>query len=275
MSFWNTLESLERSERSDRRSGEHGRPLEAELESVERYELFVGEELTEPTLEQENAAVARFTTFAGPPEHRGGTANLPRDLVDWFRDATGFRGWLALLDAPGGGRSGSRSGPRRRPSPTRSRAAQARTRSQPAWRRPLRVSSAARSSCSTSSAAEDRLSASRRLSAAAWVSPCKGRRSRGPPSRRRAVEACASRGSSRRAPRDYRKALVDLRRLVRAAAHEDDSLLAQARLHGRPVDHARLHLLLDPDLAAVDHLLAAEAAGGERLITRPAPCTVE
>jgi hypothetical protein len=24
------------------------------------------------------------------------------DLVQWFRDATGFRGWLALLDVPGG-----------------------------------------------------------------------------------------------------------------------------------------------------------------------------
>ena len=76
---------------------------EAELESVERHELFIGEELTEPTLEQETPAVARFTTFAGPPESIvEGLRTFREDLVDWFRDATGFRGWLALLDAPGG-----------------------------------------------------------------------------------------------------------------------------------------------------------------------------
>ena len=49
-----------------------------------------------------------------------------------------------------------------------------------------------------------------------------------------------------------RQALVHLRRLVRAAADEHDALLAQARLHRRPVDHAGLQLLLDPDLLEPD-----------------------
>src|SRR6266542_4670053 len=44
-----------------------------------------------------------------------------------------------------------------------------------------------------------------------------------------------------------RQALVDLRRLVRPAADQDDALGAQASLHSRPVDHAGLDLLLDPD----------------------------
>jgi hypothetical protein len=104
MSFWDTLESLERSERSRREVRESMvATAGAELESVERYELFIGEELTEPTLDQETPSVARFTTFAGPPESIvEGLRTFREDLVDWFRDATGFRGWLALLDAPGG-----------------------------------------------------------------------------------------------------------------------------------------------------------------------------
>src|SRR5215213_5122569 len=47
---------------------------------------------------------------------------------------------------------------------------------------------------------------------------------------------------------DVGQALVHLRRLVRSAAHEHDALLAQPLLDGRPVDTARLDLLLDPDL---------------------------
>ena len=104
MSLWDTLDSLERSERSRREVRESMvAAAGAELESVERYELFIGEELTEPILEQETPAVARFTTFAGPPGSIvEGLRTFREDLVDWFRDATGFRGWLALLDAPGG-----------------------------------------------------------------------------------------------------------------------------------------------------------------------------
>jgi hypothetical protein len=45
-----------------------------------------------------------------------------------------------------------------------------------------------------------------------------------------------------------RQALVHVRRLVRAAADEHDSLLAQACLYRRPVDEAGLDLLLYPDL---------------------------
>src|ERR1700761_8224741 len=47
---------------------------------------------------------------------------------------------------------------------------------------------------------------------------------------------------------DVREALVDLGRLVGAAADQHDALLAQAYLNGRPVDLARLELLLDPRL---------------------------
>ena len=85
----------------------------------------------------------------------------------------------------------------------------------------------------------------------------------------------------------------------------DDALLAQARLHGGPVDQARLELLLHPDLqqpragcrgnalSAADRADASMSqsrsrgaaaqrlrrrirpAAWVRLITRPAPCTVE
>lgn len=79
----------------------------AELESVERYELFLADDL--PTVppesgsDQETPAIARFTSFAGAPENiEEGFRTFRDDLVDWFRDATGFRGWLALLDVPGG-----------------------------------------------------------------------------------------------------------------------------------------------------------------------------
>jgi hypothetical protein len=66
---------------------------------------------------------------------------------------------------------------------------------------------------------------------------------------RRAAGACASRGSCRRGRRDVRQALVHLRGLVGTAPDQHDALAAQASLHGRPVDEARLDLLLDPDLA--------------------------
>src|SRR5918997_1450358 len=46
-----------------------------------------------------------------------------------------------------------------------------------------------------------------------------------------------------------RKPLVDLRRLVRAAAHHDDALLSQALLHLWPVDHSGPNDPLRPDLA--------------------------
>jgi hypothetical protein len=41
------------------------------------------------------------------------------------------------------------------------------------------------------------------------------------------------------------QALVDLGSLVRAAADEDDALLAQARLDSGPIDEPRPELLLD------------------------------
>src|SRR6185312_619469 len=52
---------------------------------------------------------------------------------------------------------------------------------------------------------------------------------------------------------DLRQALVHLRRLVRAAADEHDSLLAQACLYRRPVDETGLDLLLHPDLRQAGH----------------------
>ena len=104
VSFWDSLDALERSERSRREVRESMvATAGAELESVDRYELFVGEELFGPASDQETPAAARFTNFAGPPESiEEGLRTFREDLVDWFRDATGFRGWIALLDAPGG-----------------------------------------------------------------------------------------------------------------------------------------------------------------------------
>jgi heme-degrading monooxygenase HmoA len=104
VSFWDSPDALERSERSRREVRESMvATAGAELESVDRYELFVGEELIEPASDQEAPAVARVTSFAGPPESiEEGLRTFREDLVDWFRDATGFRGWIALLDAPGG-----------------------------------------------------------------------------------------------------------------------------------------------------------------------------
>jgi hypothetical protein len=108
VSFWDSLEALERSERGRREVRESMiAAAGAELESVDRYELFFGEDLPATAAEfpssQDAPAVARFTTFEGPPESiEEGFRTFRDDLVDWFRDATGFRGWLALLDAPNG-----------------------------------------------------------------------------------------------------------------------------------------------------------------------------
>ena len=99
-----------------------------------------------------------------------------------------------------------------------------------------------------------------------------------------------------------RQALVHLRRLIGTAADEDDALLAQSRLDRRPVDDARL----DCSSAQTFRIFAVGWSGQsarvalrghrnsqsrteqaytvrrrtrpaacERLITRPAPCTVE
>jgi hypothetical protein len=107
VSFWDSLEALERSDRGRREVRESMvAAAGAELESVDRWELFYGEELPEPgepLPEQETPVLARFTSFEGPPESIAeGYRTFRDDLVDWFRDATGFRGWLALLDVPGG-----------------------------------------------------------------------------------------------------------------------------------------------------------------------------
>jgi hypothetical protein len=77
----------------------------AELESVERYELFLGKNFPTGRADSpsQTPAVARFTSFSGPPASiEEGLRTFREDLVDWFRDATGFRGWLALLDVPNG-----------------------------------------------------------------------------------------------------------------------------------------------------------------------------
>ena len=107
VTFWDSMEAIERSERSRREVRESMvATAGAELQSVERYELFVGRNLPASSgapSEQELPAVARFTSFSGPPEGiEEGLRTFREDLVDWFRDATGFRGWLALLDAPNG-----------------------------------------------------------------------------------------------------------------------------------------------------------------------------
>jgi hypothetical protein len=108
VSFWDSLDAIERSERSRREVRESMiATAGAQLESVERYELFFGEDLAataaKPASDPDFPAAARFTTFEGSPESiEEGLRTFREDLVDWFRDATGFRGWLALMDAPGG-----------------------------------------------------------------------------------------------------------------------------------------------------------------------------
>ena len=106
MSFWDSLDALERSERGRREVRESMiAAAGAELESVERYELYFGElpaVAAEPS-DQDTPTFARFTSFEGPPASiEEGYRTFRDDLVEWFRDATGFRGWIALLDVPGG-----------------------------------------------------------------------------------------------------------------------------------------------------------------------------
>ena len=106
VTFWDSVEALDRSDRNRREVRESMvSAAGAELESVERYELVLGKNF--PTgrgdSPSETPAVARFTSFAGPPESiEEGLRTFREDLVDWFRDATGFRGWLALVDVPNG-----------------------------------------------------------------------------------------------------------------------------------------------------------------------------
>jgi hypothetical protein len=108
VTFWETLEALERSERSRRGVRESMvAAAGAELLGVDRYELFFGEELAtgpiEPSSDRGTPTFARLTSFEGPPESiEEGYRTFRDDLVQWFRDATGFRGWVALLDVPGG-----------------------------------------------------------------------------------------------------------------------------------------------------------------------------
>ncbi len=107
VSFWDSLEALDRSDKSRHEVREKMvSAAGAEIESVHRYELFLGQNF--PTgradsPDQETPAAARFTCFSGPPASiEEGLRTFRDDLADWFRDATGFRGWLALLDVPRG-----------------------------------------------------------------------------------------------------------------------------------------------------------------------------
>ena len=108
VSFWDSLEALERSDKGRREVRESMiAAAGAQLESVDRYELFLGQNFptgrAESAPDQQTPAVARFTSFEGPPASiEEGLRTFREDLVDWFRDATGFRGWLALLDVPRG-----------------------------------------------------------------------------------------------------------------------------------------------------------------------------
>jgi heme-degrading monooxygenase HmoA len=107
VSFWDSLDALDRSDKGRREVRESMvAAAGAELESVDRYELFLGRNFptgrADPPTDL-TPAVARFTTFEGPPASiEEGLRTFREDLVDWFRDATGFRGWLALLDVPRG-----------------------------------------------------------------------------------------------------------------------------------------------------------------------------
>jgi hypothetical protein len=108
VTFWDSLEAIERSEKG--RSEVRGSMIAAagaQLESVERYELFLGRNFpsgrADLSARHETPAVARFSCFEGPSASiEEGLRTFREDLVDWFRDATGFRGWMALLDVPNG-----------------------------------------------------------------------------------------------------------------------------------------------------------------------------
>lgn len=46
---------------------------------------------------------ARVTTFEGDPERMEEGARLfSEEVIPWLRDATGFRGWIVLLDREAG-----------------------------------------------------------------------------------------------------------------------------------------------------------------------------
>ena len=45
---------------------------------------------------------ARVTTFEGEPERlEEGVRLFSQEVIPWLRDATGFRGWIVLLDREG------------------------------------------------------------------------------------------------------------------------------------------------------------------------------
>jgi hypothetical protein len=45
---------------------------------------------------------ARVTEFEGAPERiEEGVRLFREEVIPWLRDATGFRGWIVLLDRPG------------------------------------------------------------------------------------------------------------------------------------------------------------------------------
>ena len=45
--------------------------------------------------------VARVSTFKGTPEQlEEGVRIFTENVLPWLRDATGFRGWIALIDRP-------------------------------------------------------------------------------------------------------------------------------------------------------------------------------
>ena len=47
--------------------------------------------------------IARVSTFRGPAEHlEEGFAIYRERIAPWLRDATGFRGWLGLIDRESG-----------------------------------------------------------------------------------------------------------------------------------------------------------------------------
>jgi heme-degrading monooxygenase HmoA len=108
VSMWDSLEALDRSDKGRREVRDSMiAAAGARLESVDRYQLFLGENFPTGRADQPGdgptPAVVRFTMFAGPPASiEEGLRTFRDDLVDWFRDATGFRGWLALLDVPRG-----------------------------------------------------------------------------------------------------------------------------------------------------------------------------
>ena len=104
VTFWDSLEAIERSDRGRREVRESMvAAAGAELESVERYELFLGEDCPRwPPTGTRPPSHASRPSRALRKGIEEGLRTFREDLVDWFRDATSFRGWIALLDAPRG-----------------------------------------------------------------------------------------------------------------------------------------------------------------------------